>query len=86
MRSGVITACLKSFGISPVSMDRLTILAIIGISSDVYYFSSEVGIGSKTHDLDGDFKTIFWIFSTDTCVNCDSLGTTKCLVSYLSKA
>ena len=32
-------------------------------------------IGSNIHDLDGDFKTIFfWISSRDTGVNCDSLG------------
>ena len=40
-------------------MDRLTILVIIGINSDLHSFSGEVGIGSSIHDLDGDFKTIF---------------------------
>ena len=66
-------------------MDRLTILVIIGINSDLHSFSTEVGIGSNIHDLDGDFKTVFWISSTDTGVNCDSLGITKSLVSYSSK-
>ena len=70
---------LKSFGISPVSMDRLTILVIIVINSDLHCFSSEVGIGSNMHDLDGEFKTTFWISSTDTGVNCDSLGIIKSL-------
>ena len=40
-------------------MDRLTILVIIGIISDLHSFSSEVGIESNVHDLDGNFKTIF---------------------------
>ena len=49
--------CLKSFGISPVSIDRLTILVIIGINSDLHSFSSEV-----------NFKTIFFGFPQQTFV------------------
>ena len=45
-----------------LSMDRLTILVIIGINSDLHSFSSEVGKGSNIHDLDGDFKIIFLDF------------------------
>ena len=66
-------------------MDRLTILVIICINSDLHSFSSEVGIGSNMHVLDGDFKTTFWISSTDTGVNCDSLDIIKSLMLYLSK-
>ena len=55
----MITACLKASGISPHSIDRLTILVINGINSDVYSFNSKVAIGSNKQDLDGDFKTIF---------------------------
>ena len=51
---GVITACLKASGISPLSIERLTILVINGTSSDVHSFNSKVCIGSNMQDLDGE--------------------------------
>ena len=65
-------------------MDRLTILAITGINSDLYSYSTEVGTGSNMHDVDGDFSSVCLTSSTDTGVTCDSLGRTKSLISYLS--
>ena len=81
MRSGVITACLKVFGILPVSIDRLTTLAMNGINSNVHSFSNEVGMGSNMHDLEGDFRTICLTSSTQTGVNFDKLGKVKSLAS-----
>ena len=78
-----MTACLKVIGILLVSIDRPTTLAMNGISSNLHFFSNEFGMGSNMHDLDGDFRTICLISSTETGVNFDKLG--KALASLLSK-
>ena len=81
----MITACLKAFGISPLYIDRFTILAINGISLNVHSFNRNVGTGSDIQYLNSDFKAIY-SSSTDTGVYCESLSGEKPRRSYLSKS
>ena len=63
------TACLNSVGTVEVSMDRLIILVITGESSELHYFNSLVGIGSKMHCLLELFFISLLISSRDCVLN-----------------
>jgi len=60
---GLTTACLKREGNVPVSRERFTIVVMTVASMFTHSLSSEVGIGSRSHCLSGDFRIILIISS-----------------------
>jgi hypothetical protein len=49
--------CLKVDGNEPVAREELTMLVMVGASIGRHSFSSDVGIGSRSHCLFGDDLT-----------------------------
>ena len=62
-------ACFKEFGKYPCTIDKFTIFVIIGRSTFKHFFTSHVGIGSKSHDVEGDLDTMSRTTSSDTDEN-----------------
>ena len=56
--------CLEEDGKVPDSKDKLTILVIVGRSAGRQALSSQVGMGSRSHCLLGEFIMAFWISSS----------------------
>ena len=56
--------CLKEDGKVPDNREKLTILVIVGRSAGRQALSSQVGIGSRSHCLLGEFMMTFWISSS----------------------
>ena len=48
--------------------DRLTILVIVGTSRDAHSFRSQVGMGSESDCLFGQFERILWISDSEAGV------------------
>ena len=64
--SGKQSSVWKTPGKHPFWKDRFTILVMTGTSSSTHFLSSQVGIGSRSHDVDGDFMMISLTASSDT--------------------
>jgi len=45
--------------------DRLTILVIVGIRTDAHSLKSQVGMGSESDCLLGQFERILWITDSE---------------------
>ena len=58
-------ADFKVSGKHPFWKDRFTILVMTGTSSSTHFLSSQMGIGSRSHDVDGDFMIISLTASSD---------------------
>jgi len=71
---GVTTVCLKREGNVPVSRERFTIVVMTDASMFTHSLSSEVGIGSRSHYLSGDFRIILIISSRVTEVKLSKTG------------
>ena len=54
--SGVTKACLKVSGNSPFESDALMICVMGPARISRFSFTSEVGMGSREHDLDADCR------------------------------
>ena len=65
---GVTTACLKLAGTVPRLRDSLIILVIGSIKLSMFSFKSDVGRGSREHDLVGDDKIICLTSLEVTCL------------------
>ena len=63
-RPGLMRADLKSLGTLPAVMDALTMSVISGNNSSRQSFKSQVGKGSSSQDLFGDFCMIALTFSS----------------------
>ena len=59
------SAFLKHFGNEAESKEVLTILVMTGNKESKCIWRSQVGIGSRSHDLGGDDDIIFEISSSD---------------------
>ena len=57
LNNGITSAWLKLEGKLPVSKKRLAIVVMIGARTCTHCFSNEVGIGSRSHCLSGDWRT-----------------------------
>ena len=57
----MISANFRSDGNSLLDRDRFTIWVTTGSNALKQSFSSQVGIGSRSHDLEADFLIIFAI-------------------------
>ena len=54
--SGETTDCWKGKGMEPDDKERLTICEMTGAKTDVACLRMDVGIGSNSHCLDGDWR------------------------------
>ena len=61
-------ACLKSDGTTASHSDLLTIVVIAGRKASIHCFKRKVGIGSSSHDLDGELVSNFLTSSQDAAV------------------
>ena len=66
LEKGVTCAILKELGKLPSLSDYFMILVIGVIRMSVHSLTSEVGIGSKSHDLVGEDFRILRMSSSDT--------------------
>ena len=55
---GVTKANFKESENSAQDKDKLQIVVSTGASSSIQFFSNQVGIGSNTHDFEGDLEII----------------------------
>jgi hypothetical protein len=60
LRSGETTECLKAEGKVPDDKDKLTILVMVGRRAGRQALRSQVGIGSRSHCLLGEFMMAVW--------------------------
>ena len=67
----MIRPSFSSAGTSLVESDRLTIWVITGRRDPRQVFSSQVGMGSRSHDLDADFLMSEEISASDAGLNDD---------------
>jgi len=54
--------------------DRLTILVTVGTRSVAYSFRSQVGIGSESDCLFGQFERILWISDSEAGLKVEKIG------------
>jgi len=54
--------------------DRLTMLVIVGTRTDAHSLRSQVGIGSESDCLFGQFDRILWISDSETGVKVEKTG------------
>ena len=68
-------ADFKVSGKHPFWKDGFTIVVMTGTSSSTHFLSSQVGIGSRSHDVDGDFMMISLTASSDTVDKSENVET-----------
>lgn len=66
--------CLKDEGNVPDDSERLTIVVIVGASTEMHCLSRDVGMGSSSHCLDGDCMTILVISLMSAGRKCERIG------------
>jgi len=54
--------------------ERLTVLVIVGTRTDAHSFRSQVGMGSESDCLLGQFERILWISDSKTGVKVEKTG------------
>jgi len=65
LRRGEITDSLRIGWNCPEERDRLTMLVMVGVRTEAHIFRSQVGIGSESDCLLGQFKRILDISNSD---------------------
>jgi len=74
LRSGEITDSLRMGWNWPEVSDRLTILATVGRRTDAHSLKSQVGMGSESRCLFGQFDRILWISDSEAGVKVEKTG------------
>jgi len=65
LRSGEITDCFRMGWNCPEVSERLTILVIVGTRTDAHSLRSQVGMGSESDCLLGQFDKTLWISDSE---------------------
>ena len=74
LRSGETTDCWKDKGTVPVDNERLTMREMTGAKTEIDCLRIDVGIGSNSHCLFGDWRTSLVISSESVGRNCKKDG------------